>query len=117
MLIDVIEHLPCLPCQQTLFSVVHSPFHKLWISLSAQYRGCLEYGAARRAVRRLFLVKLTDGRIEQCYYTVHPVDLHFACLSLHGGGTVSVSERDVDRELQWTKAPPFEGLLAVPCVL
>jgi len=62
-------------------------------------------------VRRLFLVKVTNGRIQQCYYTVHPVTrsaltdlrtgLSFADLSLHCGATVSVPDEDVDRELQW----------------
>jgi signal transduction histidine kinase/ligand-binding sensor domain-containing protein len=75
-------------------------------------------------VRRLFLVKVTNGRIQQCYYIVHPVtrsaltDLltswRFADLSLHAAasdrGTVSASEKEVDRELQWTKAPSIEGL-------
>jgi hypothetical protein len=40
-------------------------------------------------------VKVTNGRIQQRYYIVHPV-------SLHCRGTVSVPEKDVDRELQWT---------------
>jgi hypothetical protein len=42
-----------------LFSVVRGPFDGLWINLPSQQRGCLEY----RAVRRLFLVKVTNGRI------------------------------------------------------
>jgi hypothetical protein len=69
MSIDIVEHLPDLPCEQALFAVVCSLFHRLWIKLSSQQRGCLEY----RAVRRLFLVKVTNGRIQQCYYIVHPV--------------------------------------------
>ena len=95
---------------------VRGHFHRLWINLPSQQRGCLEY----RAVRRLFLVKVTNGCIQQCYYVVHPVarsaltglrtDLRFADLSLHCGGTVSTSEKNVDRELQWTKAPSIEGL-------
>jgi len=107
MPVDIVEHLPCLPCQQSLFSVVRGPFHRLWINLPSQQRGCLEYCA----VRRLFLVKVTNGRIQQCYYTVHPVTrsaltdlrtgLSFADLSLHCGATVSVPDEDVDRELQW----------------
>jgi hypothetical protein len=44
----------------------------LCINLPSQYRGCLEY----RAVRRVFLVKVTDGHIKQRYYIVHPVSLH-----------------------------------------
>jgi hypothetical protein len=59
MPVDIVEHLPCLPCQQMLFSVVRGPFDGLWINLPSQQRGCLEY----RAVRRLFLVKVTNGRI------------------------------------------------------
>ncbi len=116
MPVDIVEHLPCLPCQQTLFSVVRGPFHRLWINPPSQQRGCLEY----RAVRRVFLVKVTNGRIQQRYYIVHPVTrsaltdlltgLRFADLSLHCRGTVSVPEKDVDRELQWTKSPPIEGL-------
>jgi len=31
--VDIVEHLPYLPCQQTLFAVVRGPFHKLWINL------------------------------------------------------------------------------------
>jgi hypothetical protein len=118
MPVDIVEHLPCLPCQQTLFSVVRGPFHRLWINLPSQQRGCQEY----RAVRRLFLVKVTNGHIKQCDYMVHPVtrsaltdlrtSLRFADLSLHCRGTVSASDKDVDRELQWTKAPSFEGVLA-----
>jgi hypothetical protein len=93
----------------------------LWINLPSQYRGCLEY----RAVRRVFLVKVTNGRIQQRYYSVHPVTrsaltdlrtgLRFADLSLHCRGTVSVPEADVDRELQWTLSPPIEGLPNTPC--
>ena len=59
MPVDVVEHLPCLPSQQTFLSVVRGPFHRSWINLPSQQRGCLEY----RAVRRLFLVKVTNGRI------------------------------------------------------
>jgi hypothetical protein len=116
MPVDVVEHLPCLPSQQTLLCVVRGPFDRPWINLPSQQRGCLEY----RAVRRLFLVEVTNGRIQQCYYIVHPVarsaltglrtDLRFADLSLHCRGTVSRSEKNVDRELQWTKAPSIEGL-------
>src|SRR5882762_1385015 len=116
MPVDIVEYLPCLPCQQTLSSVVRGPFDRLWINLPSQQRGCLEY----RAMRRLFLAKVTDGRIQQCYYVVHPVArsaltdlrtvLRFADLSLHYRGTVSAPEKNVDRELQWTKAPSIEGL-------
>jgi hypothetical protein len=120
MPVDKVEHLPCLPCEQTLFSVAPNPFHTFWINLPSQQRGCLEY----RAVRRLLLVKVTNGRIQQCNYMVHPVarsapiglrtDLRFAELSLHAvasdRGTVSAPEKDVDRELQWTKSPSIEGL-------
>jgi len=121
MPVDIVEHLPCLPCQQTLFSVVRGSFYRLWINPPSQQRGCLEY----RAVRRVFLVKVTNGRIQQRYYIVHPVagsaltdfltDFRFADLSLHCRGTVSVPEKDVDRELQWTKSPPNEGLPSTPC--
>jgi signal transduction histidine kinase/ligand-binding sensor domain-containing protein len=55
-------------------------------------------------VRRLFLVKVTNGRIQQGYNLVHPV------LRLHCRGTVSVAEANVDRELQWAKAHSIEGL-------
>src|SRR5258708_38316333 len=116
MPVDIVEYLPRLPCQQTLFSVVRGPFDRLWINLPSQQRGCLEY----RAVRRLFLVKVTNGRIQQCYYVVHPVarsaltdlrtGLRFADLSLHCRGTVSVPVKNVYRALQWTKAPSDEGL-------
>jgi signal transduction histidine kinase/ligand-binding sensor domain-containing protein len=116
MPVDMVEHLPCLPCQQTLFPVVRGPFHRLWINLSSQHRGCLEYCA----MRRLFPVKVTDGHIQQRYHMVHPAarsaltdlrtGLRFEGLCLHCGGTVSAHEHEVDRELQWTKAPSIEGL-------
>ena len=115
MPVDILKHLACLPREQTLFAVVRGPFHRLWINLPSQQRRCLEY----RAVRRLFPVKVTNGRIQQCYYMVHPVarsaltdlltGLRFADLSLHRRGTVSEPEKDVDRELQWTESPPIEG--------
>ena len=120
MPVNVVEHLPGLPCQQALLASVASPFHRLWIDLPSQQRGCLEY----RAVRRLFLVKVADGRIQQCYDSVHPVvrpaladirtGLRFARLCWHrgcslDGGTVAAPGRDVDRELQWRKYPPIEG--------
>jgi hypothetical protein len=69
MPVDIVQHLPCLPCQQTLPSVVRGPFHRLRINLPLQQRGCLDY----RAVRRLFRVQVTNGRIQQCYYMVYPV--------------------------------------------
>ena len=69
MPVDIVEHFPCLPCEQTLLPIVRSPFHKLWINLPSQQRGCLEY----RAVRGLFLMKVTNGRIQQCNYVEHPV--------------------------------------------
>jgi hypothetical protein len=56
MPVDIVEDLPYLPCQQTLFSVVRDPYHRLWIKLSSQQPSCLEY----RAVRGLFLVKVTS---------------------------------------------------------
>jgi hypothetical protein len=62
MPVDVVEHLPCLPSQQTLLSVVRGLFHRSWINLPSQQRGCLEY----RAVRGLFLVEVTNGCIQQC---------------------------------------------------
>jgi hypothetical protein len=118
--VDIVEDLPYLPCQQTFFSVVRGRYHRLWIKLSSQQPRCLEY----RAVRGLFLVKVTYGSVQQCYNIVHPVTrsvltdlltgLRFADLSLHADasvrGTVSGPERDVDRELQWTKPPPIGGL-------
>jgi hypothetical protein len=120
MPVDMVEHLPYLPCQQTLFYVARGPYHRLRIKLSSQQRGCLE----DRAVRGLFLVKVANGCIQQCYYIVHPVTrtaltdlltrLRFAHLSLHAAasdrGTVSAPEEDVDRELQWAKSPSMEGL-------
>src|SRR5258708_29991091 len=116
MPVDILKHLASLPREQTFFSVFRGPFHKLWINPHSQQRRCLEY----RAVRRLFPVKVANGRIQQCYYMVHPVarsaltDLltgfRFAVLSLHRRGTVSGPEKNVDRELQWTKSPPIEGL-------
>jgi hypothetical protein len=103
MPVDIVERLPYLPFQQTLFAVVRGLCHGSWIKLSSQQRGCLEY----RAMRGLFLMKVTDGRIQQRYYIVHPV------VSLHAAasdrGTVSAPEKDVDRELQWTKSPPIGG--------
>ena len=35
-LVDMVEHLPCLPCQQPLFSVVRDAFHRLWINPPSQ---------------------------------------------------------------------------------
>jgi hypothetical protein len=69
MPVDMVEHLPSLPCQQTLFSVVRTLFRGPRVHLPAQQRGRFNY----RAVRRLFVVKLTNGRIQQGYYMVHPV--------------------------------------------
>jgi hypothetical protein len=120
MPVDIVEHLPYLPREQTLFSVVCDPYHRLWIKLSSQQPSCLEY----RAVRSLFLVKVTHGSVQQCYNIVHPAarsaltelltGLRLADLSLHAAasdrGTVSAREKDVDRELQWTKSPSIEGL-------
>jgi hypothetical protein len=89
MPVDMVEYLPSLPCQQTLFSVVRTLFRGLRVHLPAQQRGCFNY----RAVRRLFVVKLSNGRIQQGYYMVHPVprspltdlqtDLPLADFSLH----------------------------------
>src|ERR1700733_10838318 len=100
MPVDIVEHFSCLPCEQILFPVVRGPYHRLRINLPSQQRGGLEYDA----VRGLFLVKVANGRIQQCYYFVHPD------LSLHCRGTVSVPEENGDRELQWTKAPSIGGL-------
>jgi hypothetical protein len=61
MPVDMVEHPSSLPCQQTLFSVVRTLFRGLRVHLPAQQRGCFKY----RAVRRLFVVKLTNGRIQQ----------------------------------------------------
>jgi signal transduction histidine kinase/ligand-binding sensor domain-containing protein len=73
-------------------------------------------------VRGLSLVKVSNGRIQQCDYMMYPVvrsaltdlqtELRFADLNMHCRGTVSASEKDVDRELQWIKAPSIEGLRA-----
>src|SRR5271156_5887922 len=120
MPVDILEHLAYLPCQQTLFAVVFRPFHGLWIKLSAQQRGGLAY----RAMRGLFLVKMTNRRVQQCYYGVHPVTrsgvtdfltrLDLVYLSLHAaapdGGPIPTLEEDVDRALQWEKSPSIEGL-------
>src|SRR5277367_6290629 len=67
-------------------------------------------------------MKVSNGHIQQRDYMMHPVtrsaltypqtELRFANLSLHCRGTVAVPEQDVDRELQWTKAPSIEGLRA-----
>jgi hypothetical protein len=109
MAVDVFEHLACLPCEQTLFSVV--PRQRLWIDLPSQQRGCFEQGV----VRRFLAVKPIDGRIHQGYYMVQPVNrsrrtgLRLADLSLHEK-TVSAPMRHVNRELQWIKAPSIEGL-------
>jgi hypothetical protein len=89
MPVEMVEHLSSLPCQQTLFSLVGTLFRGLRVHLPAQQRGCFTY----RAVRRLFVVKLTDGRIQQGYYMVDPVprshltdvqtDLPLADFNLH----------------------------------
>ncbi len=69
MLVDMVQDLASLPCQQALFSVVRTLCCGLRIHLPAQQGGCFEY----RAVRRLFMVKLTHGRIQQGDDVVHPV--------------------------------------------
>jgi signal transduction histidine kinase/ligand-binding sensor domain-containing protein len=128
MPVDILEHLADLPCQQTLFAVVCRPFHGFWIKLSSQQRGGLAY----RAMRGLFLVKMTNRRVQQRYYSLHPVArsaltgfltcLRFVDLSLHAatsdGVTVAAPEKNVDRELQWTKSPPIGGFsLAIAALL
>ena len=100
MPVDMVEHLPCLPCQQTLLSVFRGPFHRWWINLPSQQQGSLDY----RAVCRLSLAKVSNGCIQQCQYMVHPVarsaltdlltrlgylqrlsevTIHYLCLPLH----------------------------------
>jgi hypothetical protein len=69
MPVDMIQYLASLPCQQTLFSIVRTLLRGLRIHLPAQQGGCFEY----RPVRRLFMVQLTDGRIQQGDDMVHPV--------------------------------------------
>ena len=71
MPINIVENFACLPCEQTLFSIVRS--HSLWVDLPSHQRGRLEY----RAMRGLFLAKVSNGRIQQRYYIVHPgLSLH-----------------------------------------
>jgi signal transduction histidine kinase/ligand-binding sensor domain-containing protein len=119
MPVDILEHLAYLPCQQTLFAVVCRSFHGLWIKLSAQQRGGLAY----RVMRGLFLVQMTNRRVQQCYYCLHPVirsaltdfltRLGLVDLSLHAAapdrGTVPTLGEDVDRALQWAISPSIEG--------
>src|ERR1700678_2129463 len=72
MPVDMVEHLPCLPCQQTLFPVFCGPVRGLWINLSSQQQGSFDY----RAVCRLSVAKMPNGRVQQCYYMVHPIVVH-----------------------------------------
>lgn len=80
--IDMIEHLPCLPCQQTLFSGVRIPWRRMRIRLPPQHRDCFE----DRAVCGLLVMKLPDGHIEPLDHLVHPFMRQFRTLSLHRGG-------------------------------
>jgi hypothetical protein len=118
MPVDMVEDLACLPCQQMLSPSVGGPLYRSRINLPTQQRASLDY----RTVRGLSLVKVSHGRIQQCDYMIHPIarsaltdlqtELRFTDLSLHCRGTVSAPEKDVDRELQWAKAPSIEGLRA-----
>lgn len=67
---------------------------------------------------RLFLVKMSNGRVQQCDDIVHPVarsappdrtGLRVANLNMHCVGTVSAAESDGNREFQGIKAPSSEG--------
>ena len=69
MTVDMVEHLPRLPCQQPLPSVFRGALHRLWTDLPSQQRSGLDY----RAMRRLSLAKVSNGCIQQCYDMVHPV--------------------------------------------
>jgi signal transduction histidine kinase/ligand-binding sensor domain-containing protein len=114
----MVEDLARLPCQQVLSPSVGGSLHRSRIDLPSQQRAGLDY----RTVRGLSLVKLSDGRIQQGDYMMHPIarsaltdlqtELRFADLSLHCRGTVSAPEKDVDRELQGAKAPSIEGFRA-----
>jgi hypothetical protein len=69
MSVDMVEHLARLPGQEVLFCAFRGAFHQLRISLPSQQRGSLDY----RSMRRLSLVKVSNGRIQKCYYMVHPI--------------------------------------------
>jgi hypothetical protein len=67
MTIDIGTNLTGLPGAQAPSSV-WSRLRNFGINLLPQQRGCFKY----RAVNRLFAIKLTNSRIEQCDYVVHP---------------------------------------------
>jgi hypothetical protein len=67
MTINISTDFACLPGAQTPFSV-WSCLRGFGINLLPQQRGGLKY----RAVNRLFVIQLTDSRIEQRDYVVHP---------------------------------------------
>jgi hypothetical protein len=67
MTINISTHFACLPGAQTPFSV-WSCVRGFGINLLPQQRGGFKY----RAVNRLFVIQLTDSRIEQRDYVVHP---------------------------------------------
>jgi hypothetical protein len=65
--INICTHFACLPGAQAP-SYVWSRWHDFGINLPSQQGGCFQY----RVVNRLFAIKLTNSRIEQRDYVVHP---------------------------------------------
>src|SRR6202050_1052956 len=118
MPVDMVEDLACLPCQPMLSPSVGGHLYRSRINLPTQQRASLDY----RTVRGLPVVKVSRGRLQQCDCMTPPIarspltdlqtELRFTDLSLHSRGTVSAPEKDVDRELQWAKAPSIQGLRA-----
>jgi hypothetical protein len=67
MTVNIGTHFPRLPGAQAPSSV-WSRLRDFGINLLPQQRGCFKY----RSVNRLFVINLTNGRIEQRDYVVHP---------------------------------------------
>jgi hypothetical protein len=67
MTVNIGTHFPRLPGAQAPSSV-WSRLRDFGINLLPQQRGCFKY----RSVNRLFVIKLTNSRIEQRDYVVHP---------------------------------------------
>jgi hypothetical protein len=67
MTINIVTHFARLPAAQAPTSL-RNRLREFGISLPPQQRGCFKY----RAVNRLFAIKLTNSRIEQRDYVLHP---------------------------------------------
>lgn len=80
MAIDIVTHLPHLPCQQAP-SCNSMLLHRLRVNLLLQKARRLQYGALRT---RVFVAKLSSGRIQQGNDMVHPLLRSFrTCGCIH----------------------------------